>query len=324
MKKLFALMALTSLVGLSSACALDGTVGTEEGLDEELAEQADNAGTVDKVIMPMKNGFGAVGYSAPGGSGNITYHGTAPVMTNPIKMYYIWYGNWAGNTATSILTDFANSIGGSPHWNMNTSYYQNINNVKTYVSGNVSFGGAVHMSTAPNGKKLTDNAIKTIVSNAIAGTNLDAGESALPKDTNGLYFVLTTADVTATSGFCTQYCGWHTYGTISSANIKYSFVGNADRCLSGCAMQTTSPNGNAGADAMVSIIAHELEEAATDPQLNAWYDSAGYENADKCAWTFGTTQTAPNGSMYNITLGSRNYLIQQNLKLGATQTCAMQ
>ena len=25
----------------------------------------------------------------------------------------------------------------------------------------------------------------------------------------------------------------------------------------------------------------------TDPQLNAWYDQQGDENADKCAWTFG-------------------------------------
>ena len=39
---------------------------------------------------------------------------------------------------------------------------------------------------------------------------------------------------------------------------------------------------------MASIIAHELEEAATDPDLNAWYDRRGDENADKCAWTFGT------------------------------------
>jgi hypothetical protein len=46
---------------------------------------------------------------------------------------------------------------------------------------------------------------------------------------------------------------------------------------------------------MVSIVAHELEEATTDPDLNAGYDSRGEENADKCAWTFGTTSTAPNG-----------------------------
>ena len=39
---------------------------------------------------------------------------------------------------------------------------------------------------------------------------------------------------------------------------------------------------------MVSIIAHELEETTTDPDVSAgWFDSKGAENADKCAWTFG-------------------------------------
>ena len=63
---------------------------------------------------------------------------------------------------------------------------------------------------------------------------------------------------------------------------------------------------------MASIVAHELEEAVTDPDLNAWYDRRGYENADKCAWTFGTTSTASNGSQYNMTLGGTKYLIQRN------------
>ena len=116
--------------------------------------------------------------------------------------------------------------------------------------------------------------------------------------------MLTSADVNATSGFCTQYCGWHTHATISGKDIKYAFVGDASRCLSACAAQSTSPNGNPGADAMVSIVAHELEEATTDPDLNAWYDNRGYENADKCAWTFGTTFSVTNGSKANMYLGS--------------------
>src|SRR5439155_7321148 len=119
-------------------------------------------------------------------------------------------------------------------------------------------------------------------------------------------FVLTSADVTATSGFCTQYCGWHTHGTILGSDIKYSFVGNPDRCPSACSAQATGPIGNAGADGMASIIAHELEEATTDPDLNAWYDRRGYENADKCAWTFGTTTQRPTSYQYNMRQGSCN------------------
>jgi hypothetical protein len=89
-----------------------------------------------------------------------------------------------------------------------------------------------------------------------------------------------------------------------------------------------SPNGNAGADGMASVLAHELEETATDPDLNAWYDRRGYENADKCAWTLGTTSTLPSGAKNNMTLGPRNYLIQQNWvnaksSSGANGYCAL-
>src|SRR5205085_9804377 len=128
-----------------------------------------------------------------------------------------------------------------------------------------------------------------------------------------------SSDVAETSGFCSQYCGWHTYGTISGSNIKYAFVGNANRCLGGCAAQTVGPNGNAGVDGMVSVIAHELEETNTDPNLNAWYNSRGSEDADMCAWTFGSKQTRlSTGAYYNMTLqtltGSyRHFLIQREL-----------
>ena len=73
---------------------------------------------------------------------------------------------------------------------------------------------------------------------------------------------------------------------------------------------------------MASIISHELEEAVTDPDLNAWYDRQGQENADKCAWTFGSTSTAANGSKYNMTLGSRKFLIQQNWVNSGSGSCA--
>ena len=65
---------------------------------------------------------------------------------------------------------------------------------------------------------------------------------------------------------------------------------------------------------MLSVLAHELEETATDPQLNAWYSANGKENGDKCAWTWGTTYSS-GGGFANMKIGGTDYLIQQNFTL---------
>jgi Phosphate-induced protein 1 conserved region len=274
-------------------------------LDRDLAHSGKGIGTLYHPGQAGDHPGGQrVGDAGPGAKPNngIYYHG-GPVMLGTTNVYYIWYGNWSGNSAMTVLTDLANNIGGSPYFNINTTYYDAANNK---VSNSVHYAGSTTDSYSQGGNSgtaLSDTAIKSIVGSAISS-------GRLPKDTNGVYFVLTSSDVKK-SGFCTSYCGWHTHGTIGGADIKYSFVGNPEQCPSACSMQT-SPNGNLGADGMASIIAHELEEAVTDPQLNAWYDRRGYENADKCAWTFGSTYTAANGSLANMKLGSRDYLIQRN------------
>src|SRR5712671_725517 len=302
---------LVILTFLASVCLL--SVSFSQG-QSELANQ-------HKIVARLRNDKdqdknkdahpGEAGKPARPGSNGISYHG-GPVMLGTNHMYYIWYGNWGANTANTILTALAQNIGGSPYFNINTTYYNGSN---VHVSNSVSFGGSVNTGSGVYGTSLTDAEIQSIVRDALVS-------GALPYDTSGIYFVLTSAEVTASSGFCTQYCGWHTYGTINGFNIKYSFVGNPDRCPSACEAQTTGPNGNAGADGMASIIAHELEETVTDPNLNAWYDTRGAENADKCAWTFGTTFTAPNGATANMTMGGRNWLIQRNWVNASGGFCA--
>jgi hypothetical protein len=264
-------------------------------------------------LVPTGKGWGERAYPAPpradpngnasgkqGPNNNGIYYHGGPLILGGTNVYYIWYGNWSGNSATTILTDLAGNIGPSPYFNINTTYYDGLS---THVTNLVTYAGSTTDSYS-HGTALSDAQIQAVVSSAIT-------THKLPSDTSGVYFVLTSADVTATSGFCTQYCGWHTHGTIAGSDIKYSFIGNPDRCPSACEAQATGPNGNAGADGMASIIAHELEEATTDPDLNAWYDRRGYENADKCAWTFGTTYPV-NGAQANMKLGTRDYLIQRN------------
>ena len=303
------LFALSLIVAVSSGSASAGVVRGPANADDEL--------------VPTGKGWGERAYPArgtpqgqakpvrPRGTNGISYHG-GPVMVNPTKIYYIWYGNWAGNDAPTILGDLANGIGGSPYFNINTTYYNGSNQ---HVVNAVSLAASTSDSYS-RGTALTDSGVQGVVADAI-------NTGRLPKDRDAVYFVLTSSDVNETSGFCTQYCGWHTHGSIAGLDIKYSFVGNPDRCPSACAAQSVGPSGNAGADGMASIIAHELEEAVTDPDLNAWYDTRGQENADKCAWTFGTTSLAPNGSRYNVTLGTRQFLIQQNWVNASGGYCSM-
>jgi hypothetical protein len=230
----------------------------------------------------------------------IVFHGGAVMLGTP-NIYYIWYGDWAGNTAPEILEHFARNVGGSPYYNINTTY---TDAAGTPLSNAATFAGSIE-DPYSQGTRLSDAQIQQVVATAV-------GSGQLPKDENGVYFVLTSADVTAQSGFCTQYCGWHTHASIDGSDLKYAFVGNPERCPESCAEQTVGPNGNAGADAMVNIVAHEFEEATSDPDLDAWYDRRGYENADKCAWTFGYMYPAANGALANMKLGGRDYLIQQN------------
>jgi hypothetical protein len=288
-----------------SACGAGVDQGNTAG--EDLLPTGKGAVTLQQVAEAS-----AQARAKPSSNG-ISYHG-GPLLnsTSGTNVYYIWYGGWSGNTATTILTSFAQSIGGSPYFNINTTYYdgsgKHVTNAVNYKSSTTD--------AYSQGTSFGDSGVQAIVASAISS-------GRLPLDTNAVYFVLTSSDVNETSGFCTQYCGWHTHGTISGADIKYSFVGNPDRCPSACEAQTTSPNGNAGADGMASIVAHELEEAVTDPDLNAWYDTRGRENADKCAWTFGTESTASNGSKYNVVLGGNEYLIQQNWVNASGGYCAM-
>ncbi len=277
--------------------------------------------TLPKHIFPSINNSpnanqgtgGGVGQLGTSGNG-ITYHG-GPLMLGTPNVYYIWYGNWAADpTAVSILQHFAQFDGGSPYYGISTTYY---NGSGTDISNSINFG-STYSDNYSRGKSLADSDIFTIVSKAITGGHL-------PSDSNGIYFVLTWQDVTETSGFITKYCGWHTHGTIGGVDIKYAFVGDANtQGLAACATQlTSSPNGDPAADAMASVVAHELEESTSDPDLNAWYDSQGNEDADKCAWTFGTTYFALNGSSANMNLGGLDYLIQQNWVNASGGYCAL-
>jgi hypothetical protein len=182
--------------------------------------------------------------------------------------------HWSGNSATQILPDFAYHIGGSPYFNINTTYYgYDKESEKEFVLNRVSFKGSIDDPYSPGGS-LSDNDVQTVVANAIV-------------------------------------------------DIKFGHVGNSDQCPAACQWQNPSPNNNPAADDMASAIAHELEESVTDPDGNAWINSDGSENADRCAWTFGREMVLPDGATYNMRLGRRLYHIQRNWANARGGYCAL-
>ena len=306
---------------------------------QELNQHVDNPGqTADKAPSGHVPGVpptsiepaapGPIGQAVVTGNG-INYHGGPVLKANPVKYYIIWYGNWAStgsNTGAtvSLVEHFITSLSGTPIEHIATTYGDNSGN----VSGNVSFGGHTFVNTTTN---LSDTSLRTTVSNALTS-------GALPTDANGVYFVLSSSNINETSGFCTQYCGFHTHSTLNGADIKYAFVGNPDRCPSGCEIQRTGPNSPAanvgGADGLINVFSHEQFEAITDPDLNAWFDTSGQEDSDKCNFNFGATSTCTSTSIcsaagkaaaakFNVTFGSNDWMIQQQWKNAGGGGCVL-
>jgi len=225
--------ALLLLGALLPACAGQIDDGPELVVAQSLTPAhatGRGGGTADTIATDLVPNAIGIGY------------GGGPVMLGTPDVYYIWYGNWSGNSATTILPDFMSNLGGSPYFNINTTYYDSQGR---HISGLVHYAGSTNDSYS-QGAGLTDAKVEAIVSRALS-------TGALPTSTNAVYFVLTSSDVTL-SGFCGGYCGWHTNGTIGGLDIKYSFVGNAARCINSCAAQSTSPNNNPGVDGMLSVV----------------------------------------------------------------------
>jgi hypothetical protein len=269
---------------------------------------------------------GPSGQAVVTGNG-INYHGGPVLKGNPVPIYVIWYGNWNGtgsNTAAtrSLVEHYINSLGNTPYERINTTYGDNTGD----VSGNVTLGGSI-IDTGSQGTRLRNSRLTAIVQRSLS--------NGLPTDPNGVYVVLTSSNVSE-NGFCSQFCGFHTHQTINGTDIKWAFVGNPDRCPSGCEIQTTGPNspatGVGGADGLINVFTHEQEEAITDPDLNAWFDANGAENADKCNFNFGPTTTcnatngcsaagAAAGARFNQTFGGNNWMIQQQWENAAGGKC---
>ena len=277
------------------------------------AFQLQNPGTHVMLLRGHTRPIGPLG-AAPAADNGITYHGGPIIYAQKVAAIYwssgtIYPGGPApgttgsGSADGSVVGFFMSHLGGSPYYNINTTYYDGTG---THIQNSVTYTQfwASNTNVPLPGMVVPDQLIQAqIVSGFTSGT--------LTYDPNTLYLVFSDQLVNLGGEFGLIYCAYHGNFTWNGNDVKYAAMPH-DIDFPDCNALNGSPNNDPAADAEVNTLAHETEETNTDEDLNAWYDSSGNENADKCAWTFGSTYTTPNGATANMNLGGKDFLVQQN------------
>ncbi|KAL9373081.1 hypothetical protein Peur_035325 [Populus x canadensis] len=267
---------------------------------------------------------------------HLRYH-MGPVLTGNITVHTIWYGRWE-KSQKKIIREFINSIStvnarppSVSGWWRTVQLYTDQTGAN--ISHTVQLGQEKNDRFYSHGKSLTRLSIQSVIKSAVT-----AKSKPLPTNPkNGLYLLLTSDDVYV-QDFCGQVCGFHyfTFPSIVGYTLPYAWVGNSEKLCPGvCAYPFSvpkyipglkalkSPNGDVGVDGMISVIAHEIAELATNPLVNAWYagqdPSFPVEIADLCEGIYGTggggSYTGQmlldhDGATYNMNGIRRKFLVQ--------------
>ncbi len=335
MRRLSAVVGVSAIIVAMSACSDTTAVEpSSANLDMNPSFTQDftpDDGKDKKVsFMPTKEGAKArddAGKGKPSRGTGISYHG-GPVLQSGTKVVSIYWASapiynggpavgtvGAGTADGSLVGFFLRSLGGSPYFGINSSYTDGSGRA---IANSVSYTGFwANGTNAPSGtQNVTDAQMIAMLQSGFTS-------GALTYDPSTLYVIFTAGKVNLGGGFGSQYCGYHTHGTVTVGGASkvalYSAMPYDYAYPGSCTNGSASPNDDPGADGEVSVLAHEIEETTTDMMGNAWYDSRGYENADKCAWTWGTSY---NGTS-NITLNGKNFLVQQNWQNVGSGGCVM-
>jgi hypothetical protein len=204
-------------------------------------------------------------------SPNLIWHG-GNIMVTAQTTAIFWGQNW--NNPTFIgdkftgLDSFYRSIGNSTYADTSDEY----TDTSGPVSDTITYtGNIIDLSAAPSSGSLTEPILAEVckvISNPVA---------------NGYYPVYVDTP-RGQAGFC----AWHSAGSCNGTPVQFAFFFNLDGDA-GCDPQDTSGLHSQGLAALANVSGHEISEARTNPRLDAWYDSSGQENADKCAWSFGSS-----------------------------------
>jgi len=303
-----------------------------------------------KALRAMKPAgvAGAIGAAGPLGTPPLTYHTGGRIMSPYVLVYPIYWfpptlQNGAAATYSSKYTTVTYLLAAwlTQGHGLNavaSQYYEIVNNVTNYIPNWGSLG-EYYVDTSPYPASACNGAYSVpgvvTAGNCITDAQITAEIQRVMaiKGWTGGYnkiFMLFTArgegscfnSTTTSDCSYTAYCGYHSYMTTPTNPTMYT---NQPYATQGYCTSGTTPNGDIEADSAASVASHEIEETVTDPLLNAWYDSSGYENGDECAWIYGTNPiTNPaNGVAANQFMNGWYFELQQewSQNSGPTGAC---
>lgn len=258
------------------------------------------------------------------GAGQLNYHTSGVVQTGTHTTYAVYwnpYGSTFSSTYQGLINGYFQNVAADSGKTSNvyysdTQYYQNVGGKTTNVTYSESFGGSATDTANPSTKGCSNTAGGSLgcVSDAQVAAEVEKVRAAhgWPTGQGAEYFVFLGNGVSTCSGsscFVSYFCAYHSsYTTSSGATVIYANMPYTGYSLSACGTGQY-PNGDSAADSTINVTSHEANESITDYLGNAWYDSAGYENGDKCAWKFGTA-SGTSGSEYNQTINGAHYYLQ--------------
>ncbi|MBV9624391.1 MAG: hypothetical protein JOZ14_10475 [Acidobacteria bacterium] len=130
----------------------------------------------------------------------------------------------------------------------------------------------------------------------------------IPKPVTNGYYPVYVSSKRGNAG----YCAYHSAASCHGTSIEFGFFFNLDGDP-GCDPGSTVGGESQGLQALANVTGHELSETRSDPRGNAWFDSSGNENGDKCAWTFGGPYvTFMDGTHWKIQGNWSNYAFDHN------------
>jgi hypothetical protein len=251
-----------------------------------------------------------------GAGGNLAYHGGPVLHTN--KTYAI-YWQPAGYSVSSnyqslinrFFTDVAADSGKTTNVYYSDTQYTDGSGPIAYSS---SFAGSTVDSNALPASGCSDSYTSVCLSDAQIRSEIDRVATANGWARSGAIFFMFTAKgigscYASTSCAFSQYCAYHSNFNSTAGSTLYANQPYADTVPAACDAGN-HPNGD-DADATINVTSHEHNEAITDALGTAWYDHRGYENGDKCAWTFGSQLGGGSGAQYNQLINGHSYELQR-------------